>query len=143
MGKQILSFSMIKEDNPMNYVDYLKKVWSHPNAIKETWTKEDDKIILILELSTNGMSCNEDIIKELQDSLFWLIHWYQSTRGGHYIFKICVSMYGFKTVSEFCKVNNSYKQIIYQQPYKYDWIHISQNKKLIKLKEVINDSKRN
>jgi len=134
MSKQILSISMIDKDNPMNYVDYLKKVWSHSDAIKETWTTEDDKKILVLEVSTVGMSCNENVIEELQESSFWLMHWYQTTRGGFYTFKIDVSKYGFKTVSEYCEDNNTYKQIIYQQPFKYDWIHISQNKKLIRLK---------
>ena len=42
-----------------------------------------------LHLSTGGWSGNEDIIRALRNNfLFWSMCWYQSNRGGHYIFKI-------------------------------------------------------
>lgn len=38
-------------------------------------------------LSTGGWSGNEDIIGALRENhLFWAMHWFQSTRGGHYVF---------------------------------------------------------
>jgi hypothetical protein len=39
------------------------------------------------ELHTGGWSGNEEIIAALDDNLmFWMLHWYQSARGGHYLF---------------------------------------------------------
>lgn len=41
-----------------------------------------------LELHTAGWSGNEDIIKALQGSMFWLFYWQKSERGGHYYFEL-------------------------------------------------------
>ncbi len=47
------------------------------------------KRILRFEYHTGGWSGNEDVIDALrQTSLFWLIFWEKSTRGGHYYFRI-------------------------------------------------------
>lgn len=42
-----------------------------------------------LDLSTGGLSWNEDIILALKENLlFWKLCWVQSRRGGHYTFEI-------------------------------------------------------
>ena len=41
-----------------------------------------------LELHTGGWSGNEDIIDKLSDTLFWMICWESTRRGGHYYFEI-------------------------------------------------------
>jgi hypothetical protein len=41
-----------------------------------------------LELHTGGWSGNEDIISALEPTLFWMVYWRKSERGGHYYFVI-------------------------------------------------------
>jgi len=39
-------------------------------------------------LSTGGWSGNEELIDAMQENLvWWMFHWYRSTRGGHYEFQ--------------------------------------------------------
>ena len=44
----------------------------------------------IYYVSTVGWSGNEELIEAMKNNknYFWFMCWYQSTRGGHYIFKI-------------------------------------------------------
>ena len=40
-------------------------------------------------VSTGGWSGNEDVIAALKkNTMFWLLCWKQSTRGGHYVFDV-------------------------------------------------------
>jgi hypothetical protein len=41
-----------------------------------------------LELHTGGWSGNEEIISVLQNSMFWVMYWQKSERGGHYYFEL-------------------------------------------------------
>jgi len=125
----------MSKQTAVEWLSYIKNKWSHSDAIKEDYIIEDSKHVLILSISTVGMTCNEKIIKKIQKSFFWLKYWYQTKRGGHYTFKIDFSSEGYMLVSEYCKVNNCYNQLIYKSPHFYDWIHISKNKKLIRKKE--------
>ena len=40
-----------------------------------------------LELHTGGWSGNEEIIRALRASDFWMVYWQKSERGGHYYFE--------------------------------------------------------
>ncbi len=40
-----------------------------------------------LELHTGGWSGNEEVAEALQESPFWIRHWWKTERGGHYYFK--------------------------------------------------------
>lgn len=62
----------------------IKELWYYPEAVE--YRREGDEHIV--ELSTGGWSGNEDLIGALMDNhLWWTIFWYQSTRGGRYVFK--------------------------------------------------------
>lgn len=47
-----------------------------------------------LELHTGGWSGNEDVISALQPSLFWMLFWRKSERGGHYYFELPITKEG-------------------------------------------------
>lgn len=61
-------------------MEYVKNLWAF-----DAWGfhREDE----IYHLSTGGWSGNEDIISAMeQNTMFWSLYWFRSTRGGHYIF---------------------------------------------------------
>jgi hypothetical protein len=40
------------------------------------------------KLHTAGWSGNESIVNAMQENImFWLLYWFSTTRGGHYIFR--------------------------------------------------------
>jgi len=60
----------------MEYVEYLWHWEDYFERDGNTYT-----------LHTGGWSGNEDIIGSLMSNqMFWMFNWYQSQRGGHYIF---------------------------------------------------------
>lgn len=68
----------------MPVIDYLDEVYNLDcgkiiyNNTKHSWT-----LIII----TGGWSGNEDIINTLSETMFWMLHWQKSERGGRYTFK--------------------------------------------------------
>ncbi len=76
-----------RESSPNKMIEKLKEIW---NCSYGNFYYENGK----LELSTGGWSENEDIINELGLSLFWLMYWQESCRGGHYRFEIPVQEKG-------------------------------------------------
>lgn len=60
-------------------LEFLKDVWTYDDAI----IIEGDEI----EIHTFGWSGNETLIMELENTLFWILTWQKSERGGHYYFK--------------------------------------------------------
>lgn len=60
---------------------FVKDLWRYPNF----WTEQDDRLCI----STGGWSGNESLIYAMEhNKMFWMICWYQSTRGGHYEFDL-------------------------------------------------------
>lgn len=76
-------------------LEFVGSLWAYADA--GYWTVERDvpdyysssKVWDIYTISTAGWSGNEDIIRALEGNrIFWMSCWYQSTRGGHYIFHV-------------------------------------------------------
>jgi len=62
----------------------LSSIWW--NADRQMVVKYKKKTI-DLELHTGGWSGNEEIISYLQKTIFWMLYWDSTHRGGHYYFK--------------------------------------------------------
>lgn len=62
-------------------MEYVESLWKYGGNFWEEFGNT-------YSISTGGWSGNEDIIEALgSNTIFWLLHWQQSSRGGHYIFK--------------------------------------------------------
>ena len=62
------------------FMYYIHNIWEFSDW---GWSTEKD----IYFISTGGWSGNEDIIASMKHNrMFWIMYWYQSKRGGHYIF---------------------------------------------------------
>ena len=60
-------------------IEFVNEAWYYPDYI----TMEGGEI----RLCTGGWSGNESLIYAMkQNRMFWLLHWYSSTRGGLHIF---------------------------------------------------------
>ena len=115
--------------NTYELVRELEDNWTFRSYVKKSWEKN----CLILELHTGGDSHNESLIDALQENtVFWTMFWHQTVRGGHYSFKIDFSSIGFKLVSEVAKERGFSRQNIFQSKEKYEWIIISEKKRLIR-----------
>lgn len=69
----------------------LKNLWKFKDGYWTEVKKYDDRNNLILHeyhIATGGWSGNEDLIESFQlNHSAWGLYWYQSTRGGSYIFR--------------------------------------------------------
>ena len=66
------------------YADY----WGWRSRVKPHRFKEDESVTEH-DLSTAGWSGNEGIIRAMEkNEMLWWLTWYQSQRGGHYIFEV-------------------------------------------------------
>lgn len=83
------------KDGWTELLEFVRGLWSHSYC----WSMEKNvttfdapnyKIVVdVYHISTAGWSGNEMIIGALQKNwMFWNFCWYQSTRGGHYIFHV-------------------------------------------------------
>lgn len=73
------------EDWPISDIEglleFAENLWTYPDR----WNREEGW----LKISTGGWSGNESVIAALKaNRLFWAICWFQSTRGGHYVFDL-------------------------------------------------------
>ena len=63
-------------------MEFVLSLWWHPEYIRQTTPRR-------FLVSTAGWSGNESIISALQlNTMFWLICWQESRRGGHYKFEL-------------------------------------------------------
>lgn len=75
-----------KTGTHQEFRDYCGQLWHWP----EMWDRERDTDSMdqeIFSVVTGGWSGNESIIEAIQENtIMWTLLWYQSTRGGHYLF---------------------------------------------------------
>lgn len=121
-----------------NLIEYLYERW-HFGAwgFNQSWGRQSltKKNVLNVHMSTGGWSGNESLIHALKENQFFCLLWHaQWNRGGHY--KFCINPYniGYITVSEHCKEYNVSRQYVHKTKDKFDWIVISQNKRLLRPK---------
>lgn len=64
-------------------MEFVKAIWRYADS--GYWWQEENEYTI----STGGWSGNEDIIGSLMDNtMFWIMCWYSSKRGGHYVFEV-------------------------------------------------------
>lgn len=77
----------------LGMMDFIKGLWWMPSfgwrqaEAKDSLMERED--VTRYDLSTGGWSGNESIIDAMQENtMFWMLSWVQSRRGGHYIFEV-------------------------------------------------------
>jgi hypothetical protein len=75
----------------ISLMEFVKSIWW---AADWGWREENTEGLygittITYYISTGGWSGNESLIYALQENTaFWMMNWFQSQRGGHYIFKV-------------------------------------------------------
>lgn len=104
---------------------------------KKSWGVEriHKSPVINLELHTGGWSGNEVIISALLQNRMFITMWYKKwERGGHYYFEINPFNCGYMLVSKYAKEKKISRQAIFKRKDKFDWVIISDNKRLLKQK---------
>ena len=73
-----------------DFVNVLKKAFGknyYGYFNQERKTDSVEGRVYCINISTGGWSENEDVINDLKETIFWMLRWHQSTRGGHYEFR--------------------------------------------------------
>ena len=75
----------------LGMMKFIKCIWKYPergwheSLVPCEFGKDTQQVY---EISTSGWSGNEEIIEAIHNNhMMWILHCYQSTRGGQYIFK--------------------------------------------------------
>lgn len=85
----IKSWDVVDEKSYIALMEFCVEIWAYR---KESIVTKDD---VCYYFATMGWSGNEDIIKALQEnSIFWMMYWAVSERGGLYVF--CPMSYEFE-----------------------------------------------
>lgn len=80
---KIESWDVVKDTQGL--IDFIKSLWRWEEPYFQ-FEKDDRE--WRLELHTGGWSGNEELVGALKtNSMFWLLYWQKSERGGHYWFK--------------------------------------------------------
>lgn len=69
-----------EHEDVMGLIEFVKSIWHWSDYAN----RNDDKF----ELHTGGWSGNEEIVDALMGTMFWMMCWESSRRGGHYYFEI-------------------------------------------------------
>jgi hypothetical protein len=72
---------------PREFIDYINSIWNY----KGFWVRrgfDDYTGVMRCSISTWGWSGNEDIVAVVKQTMFWMLWWRESSRGGHYTFEI-------------------------------------------------------
>lgn len=67
-------------EDVMGLIEFVQSIWQWSDYAKRNGDK--------LELHTGGWSGNEKIVDALMGTMFWMMCWESSRRGGHYYFEI-------------------------------------------------------
>jgi hypothetical protein len=69
---------------------FIEKLWYYDTCIRSQYFDEEhDRWKTRYELHTMGWSGNESIIQAMSENIIlWSMTWFQSRRGGHYVFEI-------------------------------------------------------
>jgi hypothetical protein len=72
--------------NNCNWYESIKVIMNNWNEEYGRLDIEGKDGTTILELITGGWSENEEIINQLSTTMFWILWWQESKRGGYYKF---------------------------------------------------------
>ena len=72
-------------------MEFIKPIWKYSD--EGYWSEIDYECEEFkgtrYNLSTGGWSGNEDLVQAMgENGMFWILCWYQSQRGGHFIFEV-------------------------------------------------------
>ena len=77
---KLKNWNFVNNESFVKFADFLESIWNtHYGAVRRT----NKSLVLI----TGGWSGNEEIIGVLERTLFWLMFWEESKRGGWFKFK--------------------------------------------------------
>lgn len=92
---EIVTWPIVGAKDCAELLDYVQDIWwaadwGWREAIEEEDVGEARKeSYMVYSISTGGWSGNEDIIGAMrQNTMFWVLCWQSSRRGGHYEFRI-------------------------------------------------------
>jgi hypothetical protein len=93
--KDVESWHVRSEEGCQELLEFVKDCWWMPGW---GWSELDivDDLATSFEtpyhvyrISTGGWSGNESLIHSMQkNTMFWMLAWYSSRRGGHYEFRV-------------------------------------------------------
>jgi hypothetical protein len=79
-AEEIVKIIEWPDEDVMGLIAFIQSIWHWPDMAK----LECDRF----ELHTGGWSGNEDIVAALIHTMFWMLCWESSSRGGHYYLEI-------------------------------------------------------